>query len=73
MTNQRDDGPPRRNSLDMQELTPFERLFTMDICGVLMKNQKGLTIYPELVIRANRITGEISAACITDHREDDGA
>ncbi len=44
----------------MDELSPFERLFTMDICGVRIPSQ--LRIEHELVIRANRLTGEITSA-----------
>jgi hypothetical protein len=53
-------------------LTPFEKLYRMEICGV---RQKGVPILPELVIRC-QFMGEGEApdmkACI-DPDEDDGA
>ena len=68
MWNLRDDGPPRKHSLHREDLTQDERLFTMEICGV---KRHGIPYMPELVIRANRLSAEITAKIFDD--KDDGA
>ncbi len=66
--NSREDGAPRKYSCDMRELTEFERLFTMEVYGV---KHNGVSIQPDLCIRANKITGEITSWCIFEN--EDGA
>ena len=54
--NSRDDGPPRKRSLEVDLLSDRETVFDMEICGV---RHRGVPILPTLEIRALNDLGDL--------------